>query len=511
MKLVDAFEVTVENGVLPFASQFNFWDFDSSCKAAAVSAYVIGEFNGGIKQPAQVIDIDFASTLMLQNSDQIIGPKHTADLTAPQGWVIGGHSYTLHTQAEFQIGSVPTLDLEHNGIFGVVNTFTLTPKDNDQSVLEGTIGISGTVDEMLTESGIIMDYLDQIDIAADFVMSSSTGNVMDQDTQIGISGTFDFTASTIIPLELDGNVGMSATVDDMRIGNIYEIPNGSASVSIEPTSEVSAITTIDLGSTTANVGVSVSAENNSNSPIELTGDANASIDLSKSILNSQKDISISGNVSSGIKSDSEVNTAKYKIVDGSASVSIEPTSEVATSKPRDVESWEVLLTEKSTGEMVCRPFTPMPTGAVDIASTTGADMNTLNMARTRTISADTKILSAGTVEMNASKGQKEAEIEHVETISTEALMAYKVPTTMSDTETVKFVSIAEMDKSSGHVLENEFEPILVRSEAAVTLESVSLILASELDDTLVSELDDKLAYDAERIIRITENDDPNTK
>ena len=504
-------DLIVENGSLAFGSQFNFFDFNTeTCKATSVTAYVIGEFNGGIKQPTQTIDIGFASTLTLQSSAQITSPKHIADLTAPQGFVIGGHSYTLHTQAEFQIGSVSTLYLEHNGIFGVGNTFTLTPKDNDQSVLEGTIGITGTVDEMLTEPGIIIDYSNQFNIAADFAMSSSTGNIMDQDMQIRISGTFDFNASTIIPLELDGNMGMSATVDDMRIGHIYEIPNGSANVSIEPVSEATAITTIDLGTTIANVGVSVSAENNSNSPIELTGDVNASIDLSKSALNSQKDVSISGSIGGVIKSDSEVNTAKYQIIDGSANVSIEPVSEATTNKPAGLESHEVLLTERSTGELVRRPFVPTA-GAAGIISTVAADMDTLNMARTRAVSTDTKILSAGAAEMDASKGQKEAEIEQIETIHTEALMTYKVPTALSDVETVKFASIAEMDKSSGHILESESEPILVRSEASVTLETVSLILASELDDTLISELDDKFAYDAERIIRITENDDSNTK
>ena len=159
--------------------------------------------------------------------------------------------------------------------------------------------------------------------------------------------------------------------------------------------------------------------------------------------------------------------------------------------------------------MVRRPFVPT-TGSADITSTVDADMDTLNMAHARVVSADMKILSVGTAEMDASKGQKNAEIEQLETISTEAVMTYKVPTALSDAETVKFAPIAEMDKSSGHVLENESEPILVRSEASVTLGTVSLILASELDDTLVSELDDKLAYDAERIIRVAENDDSNT-
>ena len=509
--LSDIIDLTVENGVLPFASQFNFFDFNTEmCKAASVDACVIGEFNGTIKQPTHAINMSFADTLLLQNTGHVPDMGGTIDLTAPQGCVIGDHSYTLHTQAEFQIGAASSLCLEHNGIFGVVNTFTLTPKDNDQSVLEGTIGIIGTVDEMLTEPGVIMDYSNQFNIAADFAMSSSTGNVMDQDMQIRVSGEFDFTASTIIPLELDGNMGMSATVDDMRIGNIYEIPNGFANVSIEPVSEATAITTIDLGTTIANVGVSVSAENNSNSPIELTGDVNASIDLSKSALNSQKDVSISGSVGGVIKSDSEVNTAKYQIIDGSANVSIEPVSEATTNKPAGLESHEALLTERSTGELVRRPFVPT-TGSADITSTVGADMDTLNMARTRAVSTDTKILSVGAAEMDASKGQKDAEIEQLETISTEAVMTYKVPTALSDAETVKFASIAEMDKSSGHILENESEPILVRSEASVTLETVSLILASELDDTLISELDDKFAYDAERIIRITENDDSNTK
>ena len=511
-KLIDTFEVTVENGVLPFASQFNFWDFDSSCKAAAVSAYVIGEFNGGIKQPTQAIDIGFANTLMLQSSGQITSPKHTADLTAPQGCVIGDHSYTLHTQAEFQIGSAPALYLEHNGIFGVVNTFTLTPKDNDQSVLEGTISISSTIDEMLTEPGVAMEYTQQLKISDSFTASSSTGNVMDQDMQIRISGTADFTNSAIIPLEFDGNVGMSATVDDMRIGKIYEIVDGSASVAIKPTSRVDGSNTIDLGASTAKVGVTATAESNNNNPVELTGDAVATITPYKSTLNSQKDVPVSSTVRNVVKLDSEVDVSKYQIVDGSASVAIKPTSRVGTTKPIKIESAETLITEGSTGEMIYRPFTAMPTGSAVINGATDADVDTINMAHARAVAAEAIVISGGKAELTASKGQKEIEITHVELINTEAYMEFTAPVLLDGPETVKFDSTGELDKSSGYVLENESEAILVRSEAAVSMATVSLILVSELEDTLVSELEDELAYDAERIVRLVEdNENSNTK
>ena len=77
---------------------------------------------------------------------------------------------------------------------------------------------------------------------------------------------------------------------------------------------------------------------------------------------------------------------------------------------------------------------------------------------------------------------------------------------------VEFNHIGELNKSSGYALENESAPILVHSEASITLGTVSLILASELEDTLVSELEDELAYDTERIVRLVEdNKNSNTK
>ena len=506
-------DLIVENSSLAFGSQFNFFDFNTEmCKAASVTAYVIDEFNGSIKQPAQVIDIGFAGTLMMQSSSQITSPKHIADLTAPQGCVIGGHSYTLHTQAEFQIGSAPALYLEHNGIFGVVNTFTLTPKDNDQSVLEGTIGISSTIDEMLTEPGAAMEYTQQLKISDSFMASYSTGNAMDQDMQIRISGTADFTSSAITPLEFDGNVGMSATVDDMRIGKIYEIVDGSASVAIKPTSRVDVINTIDLGASTAKVDVTATAESNNNNPVELTGGAVATITPYKSTLNSQKDVPVSSTVRNVVKLDSEVDVSKYQIVDGSASVAIKPTSRVGTTKPIKIESAETLITEGSTGEMIYRPFTAMPTGSAVINGATDADVDTINMAHARTVAAEAIVISGGKAELTASKGQKEIEITHVELINTEAYMEFTAPVLLDGPETVKFHSTGELDKSSGYVLKNESEAILVRSEAAVSMATVSLILASELEDTLVSELGDKPAYDAERIVRLAEdNENSNTK
>ena len=510
-KLVDTFEVTVENGVLPFASQFNFWDFDSSCKAASVTAYVIGEFNGIIKQPTQVIDIGFASTLIIQSSGQIAAPKHTADLTAPPGCVIGEHGYTLHTQSAFQIGTAPAFYLEHDGIFGIVNEFTITPKDNDQSVLEGTIGFADTIDGMITEPGVVMEYSKQLSMSDSFTASTSTGNVMSQDAQIRLVGTTDITSSTIIPLELDGNVSMSATVDDMREGRIFEIVDGSASVAIKPTSEVAVINTVGLSSTDTKVGVSAIAENNANDPIELDGNVTATVGLDESVLNSQRDVLISASANNTIKSVSTVNSAKRKIVDGSASVAIKPTSEVATAKPRQAESHEVLVTEESVGTLIRKPRVHMSSAVVDIMSTTETTMGAINMTHTRSVSVDERVVIGGIAEMTASKGQKEIGIEHVETINAEAVLAYKVPTALNSSEAVRIDAIGTADKSSSYLIESESETVLVRSEASLSLGTVSFILASELDDTLVSELDDTFAYDAERIIRITANNDSNTK
>ena len=600
-KLVDTFEVTVENGVLPFASQFNFWDFDSSCKAASVTAYVIGKFNGIIKQPTQVIDIGFASTLTIQSSGQIAAPKHIVDLTAPPGCVIGEHGYTLHTQSAFQIGTAPAFYLEHDGIFGVVNEFTITPKDNDQSVLEGTIGFVDTIDGMITEPGVVMEYSKQLSMSDSFTASTSTGNVMSQDAQIRLVGATDITSSTIIPLELDGNVSMSATVDDMREGRIFEIVDGSASVAIKPTSEVAVINTVGLSSTDTRVGVSAIAENNANDPIELDGNVTATVGLDESVLNSQRDVLISasanntiksvstvnsakrkivdgsasvaikptsevavintvglsstdtrvgvsaiaennandpieldGNVTATvgldesvlnsqrdvlisasanntIKSVSTVNSAKRKIVDGSASVAIKPTSEVATAKPKQAESHEVLVTEESVGTLIRKPRVHMSSAVVDIMSTTETTMGAINMTHTRSVSVDERVVVGGIAEMAASKGQKEIGIEHVETVNAEAVLAYKVPTALNSSEAVRIDAIGTADKSSSYLIESESETVLVRSEASLSLGTVSLILASELDDTLVSELDDTFAYDAERIIRITANNDSNTK
>ena len=511
-KLVDTFEVTVENGVLPFASQFNFWDFDSSCKAASVTAYVIGEFNGSIKQPTQVIDIGFASTLTIQSSGQIAAPKHTVDLTAPPGCVIGEHGYTLHTQSAFRIGTAPAFYLEHDGIFGIVNEFTITPKDNDQSVLEGTIGFSDTINGMITEPGIVMEYSKQLSMSDSFTASTSTGNVMSQDTQIRLVGTTDIISSTIIPLELDGSVSMSATVDNMREGRIFEIVDGSASVAIKPTSEVTVINTIDLGTSTAKVDVTATAESNNNNPVELTGDAVATVTPYKSTLNSQKDVPVSSTVHNVVKLDSEVDISKYQIVDGSASVAIKPTSEVGTTKPIKIESAEILITEGSTGEIIYRPFAAMPTGSAVVTNSTNADVDAINMAHARAVTAEAIMISGGKAELTTSKGQKEIEIAHVELINTEAYMEFTAPVLLDATEVVEFNHIGELNKSSGYALENESAPILVHSEASITLGTVSLILASELEDTLVSELEDELAYDTERIVRLVEdNKNSNTK
>ena len=510
--LSDIIDLTVENGVLPFASQFNFFDFNTEmCKAASVTAYVIGEFNGNVKQPTQVVDIGFASTLTIQNSGQITAPKHTVDLTAPPGCVIGEHGYTLHTQSAFQIGTAPAFYLEHNGIFGIVNEFTITPKDNDQSVLEGTIGFANTIDGMITEPGVVMEYSKQLSMSDSFTASTSTGNVMSQDAQIRLVGTTDITSSTIIPLELDGNVSMSVTVDDMREGRIFEIVDGAASVAIKPTSEVAVINTMGLSSTDTRVGVSAIAENNANDPIELDGNVTATVGLDESVLNSQRDVLISASANNAIKSVSTVNSAKHKIVDGAASVAIKPTSEVATAKPKQAESHEVLVTEESVGTLIRKPRVHMSSAVVDIMSTTEATMGAINMTHTRSVSVDERVVVGGIAEMTASKGQKEIGIEHVETINAEAVLAYKVPTALNSSEAVRIDAIGTADKSSSYLIESESETVLVRSEASLSLGTVSLILASELDDTLVSELDDTFAYDAERIIRITANNDSNTK
>ena len=505
-------DLIVENGSLAFGSQFNFFDFNTEmCKAASVTAYVIGEFNGSIKQPTQVIDIGFASTLTIQSSGQIAAPKHTVDLTAPPGCVIGEHGYTLHTQSAFQIGTAPSFYLEHDGIFGVVNEFTITPKDNDQSVLEGTIGFADTIDGMITEPGVVMEYSKQLSMSDSFMASTSTGNVMSQDAQIRLVSTTDITSSTIIPLELDGNVSMSATVDDMREGRIFEIVDGSASVAIKPTSEVAVINTVGLSSTDTRVGVSAIAENNANDPIELDGNVTATVGLDESVLNSQRDVLISASANNTIKSVSTVNSAKRKIVDGSASVAIKPTSEVATAKPKQTESHEVLVTEESVGTLIRKPRVHMSSAVVDIMSTTETTMGAINMTHTRSVSVDERVVVGGIAEMTASKGQKEIGIEHVETINAEAVLAYKVPTALNSSEAVRIDAIGTADKSSSYLIESESETVLVRSEASLSLGTVSLILASELDDTLVSELDDTFAYDAERIIRITANNDSNTK
>ena len=510
--LSDIIDLTVENGVLPFASQFNFFDFNTEmCKAASVDAYVMGEFNGNVKQPTQVVDIGFASTLTIQNFGQIAAPKHTVDLTAPPGCVIGEHGYTLHTQSAFQIGTAPAFYLEHNGIFGIVNEFTITPKDNDQSILEGTIGFADTIDGMITEPGVVMEYSKQLSMSDSFTASTSTGNVMSQDAQIRLVGTTDITSSTIIPLELDGNVSMSATVDDMREGRIFEIVDGSASVAIKPTSEVAVINTVGLSSTDTKVGVSAIAENNANDPIELDGNVTATVGLDESVLNSQRDVLISASANNAIKSVSTVNSAKRKIVDGSASVAIKPTSEVATAKPRQAESHEVLVTEESVGTLIRKPRVHMSSAVVNIMSTTETTMGAINMTHTRSVSVDERVVVGGIAEMTASKGQKEIGIEHVEIINAEAVLAYKVPTALNSSEAVRIDAIGTADKSSSYLIESESETVLVRSEASLSLGIVSLILASELDDTLVSELDDTFAYDAERIIRITANNDSNTK
>ena len=213
-----------------------------------------------------------------------------------------------------------------------------------------------------------------------------------------------------------------------------------------------------------------------------------------------------------VKLDSEVDISKYQIVDGSASVAIKPTSEVGTTKPIKIESAEIIITEGSTGEIIYRPFAAMPTGSAVIANNTNADVDAINMAHARAVTAEAIVISGGKAELTASKGQKEIEIAHVELINTEAYMEFTAPVLLDATEVVEFNHIGELNKSSGYVLENESAPILVHSEASITLGTVSLILASELEDTLVSELEYELAYDTERIVRLVEdNKNANTK
>ena len=600
-KLVDTFEVTVENGVLPFASQFNFWDFDSSCKAASVTAYVIGEFNGGIKQPTQVIDIGFASTLTIQSSGQIAAPKHTVDLTAPPGCAIGEHGYTLHTQSAFQIGTAPAFYLEHDGIFGIVNEFTITPKDNNQSMLNGTIGLSSTVDGMLTETGIAVEHTGAIRLADSFAASSSVGNILEQDAQLHLSSASDVMTNSAVPLEFNGSTRFSATIDDMRIGHGYEIdgshtdiavatdsslrlsktisidaklasvrvstygevsqnnmielegitkvstaktnatisrlrsmsvigaarstfsiesdmrasehceiPDASAKVTTMPTSEITVTNTIDLGKASLDMGVFATAENNAKDPIELTGAVDSTVTLTDSVLNSQKDVTITGDVRNKITTISEVDTSQYKDVDASAKVTTMPTSEIAINKPVTLEGEKVLVASKTMGEMVYKPFVATES-SVEVDSYTDAELDAINMARARKVSTEYGISVQPSAEMTVSRGQIVIDIEHTETILTEAAMSYTAPRAVDGSIAARIIFNGLLDKSVGRKLENETEPVLVRSEASVSKATVSLILASELDDTLVSELDDTLAYEVECKVKLVDNENSNTK
>lgn len=491
------FDVTVENASLPFGAQFNFFDYGSTCKIAPVTACIIGSFNGHIGQPLQTFSIGFADTLSLQLTWQIPGIQSNADLVNPRGCVIGEHGYTFGTEYAAQIGFATSVYLEHKGAYGIVSKFTITPKDEQDTQLAGKIGISGTIDNLITVGANVLNHDGMIPVIGEIGFTASTGETAAFVGSLSVINSFDIRSTDIVPLEFSDSINISATVDSMRIGSIYEIPNAATDITVTSDTEIKTSGTKNLGDASTSVGVAASASSNTDNLVEVSSDTETSLLFVDAFLNGQKDVPVSGSSKTGVKTQSDASVAKYQFAESEMEIAVTAEGETVFKRPTYAEGDVSIIMDNSIGEVVCKPY--IASGSImSVNQTSEAEVYAINMTYTKMAASRTSVIANGTGELILVKGQIDVETEYTVPVGADGTLEYTVSTYIDALEASVIEAIGTVDKSEGYKLENTSEDILVASEASVSIASVSLVLASEIEDTLVSDLDDTTAYEVER-------------
>ncbi|MGN0735202.1 MAG: hypothetical protein ACI4LP_05215 [Anaerovoracaceae bacterium] len=496
--LTDKFDLYVETGAIPFTSEFNFFYHESTCSSAVVPVYVIGSFSDTVKQPTHSVNLDFASSHEMAVSDYVQAIQQDADLVNPQGCVIGEHGYTFGTEYVAQIDSAVSAYLEHKGAYGIVSKFTITPKDEQDTEMVGKIGIVGTIDNLVTVGANVLNHDGSIPVVGDVEFTSSVGGAADYTGSLSVSGKCDIRSTDIVPLELSGEVGISATVDDMRIGKIYEISDASSNVTVTPDAAIRRNETKNLGDVSMSVEVGVSADNNTNDPIEMSSDVSTSIRFDDAFLKGQKDVSISGSAKSGFKTKSAANVARYQFAESNTEIVLGAKGEAVFKRPSNAEGNVAVNVNTVHGEIVCKPYVTSESN-VSVGQTSEAKVHTINMVRTKMAVSKASVLLHGSAELLTVKGQKDAESEHIISVSANSTLEYTVSAYVGGAIFTKIDADSILNKLEGR----EFESVaksLISYEAQISAAYASLILASELEDSLASELDDATVYDVERIL-----------
>lgn len=506
-KLSDRCDLYVETGAIPFTSQFNFFYHESTCKSAVVPVYVIGKFTGKLNQPKHYFEFDFSdsNSYAMAVSDHIQSITSHVDLVNPVGCAIGEHSYTFGTRYSAQIGSAASTYLEHIGAYGIVSKFTITPKDEQDTQLAGKIGISGTIDNLVMVGADVLNHDGAIPVIGDIEFSSSVGGSTAYNGSLSITNKFDIRSTEIVPLELSGEIGIVAAVDNMRIGEIYEISKATSDITISTDAAIKSSGTKNLGGASTSVGIDATASSNTDNLVEVSSETDTTLLFVDAFLHSQKDVPISGTSKTGVKSQSEASVARYQFAEATSDITIISESEAVFKRPTYAEGAASITTEETSGEVVCKPYITSESD-MRVNQTSEAEIYAINMTHTKMALAKAAVVAYGTGELITVKGQKDTETEHIITTGTNGILEYTVSAYTSGLVASKIDAIASVDKVEGRKFESTSEVILVASEASVSIASVSLVPASDIEDILVSDIEDTPAYEVERRITIIDKE-----
>lgn len=506
--LADDFSLFVESGGIWFTSQFNFYNFGSSCLSELGTAEPLGGSSGSIKIPKMSVEIDKADSNQLTYQKRLAHPELDAVIVGIDPFHLD-HDEKLHTADRQDLKINDSIQLEQHGFFGFVNNFTISRRDESEDYgIDEIIRIVSEIESMIVGAGSILDMSRQLSTSAKLNLLSQTGYAFalaDNSKSIQFNDSIDVSVTNQVPLDFDGRIDLSADIDRFRLGVVYEIADAENRISVNAGTTVSTSKTLAIDSANVSVGIRAEGANTKDSMIDMEADTDVNMVFVDALLNGQKNTPISGTSDTSVKPLSEVVIKRQTYVESDTDLSIISESFAVFKQPRYVEG-EANTSVQTKSEAVIKLPRDVESNA-EVKQDSTSELYAIDMVKSRLVESTHRIIVGGTGEVTLSKGQREIDLDYSVDVTSTAVVEFTVPTQVFAEEKSVVSGSGILDIEESRQVDGGSVDISIGISSEVSTATVDLVLASEIDDTPATEFDDSFAIEIERKLTFTFKED----
>lgn len=505
--LTEVFDVFVESSGAYFTSIYNFFEHESQCEVHALPSDAFSEFvDSSIAPFKEELDIDGAESCQTDFQGSIKNPTTDADIADLDRHLLE-HEEALHIASSEIIDFVPAVYLEQHGFFGFVNKFTLARNDelNDYTV-SGAIHVISSIESVSEAVGITIASTYQFGLSGTHCLLTQPGSNVAHAGGCSFEDTITIRTADLIPLDFEGHVGISADVDNLRQSGTREIPAGGVFHAVSAYGLAAIPKTLDMDSAGAAVNVVPIGSSAGGETIDLDGKENLAVSPAAAGLSGQQNTAVSVSISTSVKPNAEMDIGQQKGVEGEIGNTIRTDSTITIKNATNVAVAVVIQSQEASGEIAMQ----LPRGVDAVAGArveSESELHALDMAKSKPAESECQAIFSTTGELTAAKNQKGISLDCPSAVDTEAELEFTTPTPIDGADSESVVCDGSVVARGARTIGEGLGSAKVNYSVTMTVSGVTLVLASEIEDTLAETIDNEYAIEVERKLTANTKED----